>query len=159
MNATKLMIISACETGKGEWVNNEGVISLARAFTYAGCSSVVNSLWKADDQATAAILKKFHFYLQQGLTKSRALQKAKLDYLQTNTIYKNPGYWSGLVLIGDTAPLYKKRQPLGWAALITGSLSVLCFVWIKKKKKSRRFSRIKDSKIKLKTLSERTSIS
>ncbi len=67
MSGTRLVIISACETGQGELVNNEGVISLARAFAYAGCGSTICSLWKADDQATSAILSRFHVYLQKAI--------------------------------------------------------------------------------------------
>jgi Uncharacterized protein conserved in bacteria len=80
MDSTDLVIMSACETGAGQLLGSEGVISLSRGFTYAGCLSIVNSLWKADDQATADILKRFHAYLQEGYSKSKALQMAKLDY-------------------------------------------------------------------------------
>jgi len=86
MNATKLVIISACETGQGELVAKEGVISLSRAFAYAGCASTINSLWKADDQATAAILRRLYVYLREGETQARALQLAKLDYLRSDAI-------------------------------------------------------------------------
>jgi CHAT domain-containing protein len=105
MDATKLVIISACETGEGELINNEGVMSVARAFAYAGCASSINSLWKADDRATCEILKRFHFYLQKGFSKSRALQKAKIDYIKRSETSKNPGYWSNLILVGDNQPI------------------------------------------------------
>ena len=55
LRPTRLVIISACETGEGQVVAQEGVISLARAFAYAGCGSTINSLWKADDRATSYI--------------------------------------------------------------------------------------------------------
>ncbi len=60
MDSTELVILSACESGKGETVDNEGIISLSRGFMYAGCASTVNSLWKADDESTAFILARFH---------------------------------------------------------------------------------------------------
>jgi CHAT domain-containing protein/Flp pilus assembly protein TadD len=125
MDATRLMIISACETGKGELVSNEGVMSIARAFTYAGCSSVINSLWKADDNATSAILKQFHVYLQHGFTKSKALQLAKLDYIKGNSIHRSPEYWSHLILIGNTEPLYTANLTHRWAIVIFGSICTL----------------------------------
>jgi CHAT domain-containing protein len=118
MNATKLVIISACETGQGELVNNEGVISLARAFAYAGCASSISSLWKADDQATSFILRQFYVYLQKGYTKSKALQKAKLDYLGSDAINKSPAYWSHIILIGNAEPVYGKGFPYKWGILI-----------------------------------------
>ncbi|MBC8034715.1 MAG: CHAT domain-containing protein, partial [Chitinophagaceae bacterium] len=87
LDSTELMIVSACETGNGELVNSEGVMSLTRGFAYAGCRSVVNSLWKADDDATSEILQQFHRYLKEGYTRSKALQKAKLDYLHGDALY------------------------------------------------------------------------
>jgi CHAT domain-containing protein len=108
MKAAKLVILSACETGSGVLVNGEGVISLSRAFSYAGCRSVITSLWKADDVATAFIIKRVHFYLQKGDAKDEALQKAKIDYLKNESIearFKTPAYWAHLVLIGDHSAL------------------------------------------------------
>jgi CHAT domain-containing protein len=137
MENTKLMIISACETGQGELVSNEGVISIARAFTYAGCSSVVNSLWKADDRATAAILRQFHFYLKKGLSKSRALQKAKLDYIHSNSLHRSPEYWSHLVLIGDNEPVSVAGKT--WMIAMAGGgmlLAGLLLITLKREKKS-----------------------
>ena len=138
MDATQLMIISACETGKGELVNNEGVISIARAFTYAGCASVINSLWKTDDRATSAILKQFHVYLQHGFSKSRALQQAKLDFIKGNAIYRSPEYWSPLILIGNAEPLYPSDHTHRWAILLAGSIGFVIVAvanWRRRKNK------------------------
>jgi CHAT domain-containing protein len=129
MHATKLVVISACETGQGEVVSNEGVISLARAFAYAGCASSLSSLWKADDEATSFILQRFYVYLQKGYSKSKALRQAKLDYLESGTVHKSPGYWAHLVLIGDTAPLYHEKNALLWG-ILTGALCVLLCVFL-----------------------------
>jgi CHAT domain-containing protein len=118
LNATQLVIISACETGQGELVSNEGVISLARAFAYAGCESTISSLWKADDKATSFILRRFYGYLREGYTKSKALQHAKLDYLRSDAINKSPAYWSHLILIGSTAPVYPVKLPYQWGFLV-----------------------------------------
>ena len=64
MDSCRLMVISACETGKGALVRNEGVMSFARAFLYAGCPSTINTLWKADDRSTSEILRSFYKYLE-----------------------------------------------------------------------------------------------
>lgn len=139
MAATKLVIISACETGQGELVSNEGVISLARAFAYAGCGSTINSLWKADDKATAFILERFHRYLQKGYTKSKALRAAKLDYLKSDAINKSPAFWADLILTGNTAPLYPRTidDMYKWGLLVLFA-AVLSFIgwkrWEKLKK-------------------------
>jgi CHAT domain-containing protein len=137
LNATRLVIISACETGQGELAGKEGVISLSRAFAYAGSASTINSLWKADDKATAFILKRLYVYLEKGYTKARALQQAKLDYLSGDAINKSPAYWAHLVLMGDAQPLYTSRDWVKWnlpgLALVLGIVAWI--VWRRKRKK------------------------
>ena len=145
MSRTRLVIISACETGEGELVSNEGVISLARAFSYAGCATTISSLWKADDQATSFILRRFYVYLRKGYTQSGALRSAKLDYLHSDAIHKSPGYWSHLILTGSTLPLYKKGYPYWWGILVLAFLGVLLLILILKKVRSgRSVSQAKD---------------
>jgi CHAT domain-containing protein len=138
MENTRLVIISACETGNGQLVNSEGVLSITRGFAYAGCASMVNSLWKADDEATAAILHQFHIYLQKGYTKSKALRQAKLDYLHSDAVInKSPGYWAHLLLTGDTQPLVKTTAVNWWllvgGVMVTAMLGVMSY---KRRKKS-----------------------
>ncbi|HQD08482.1 MAG TPA: CHAT domain-containing protein [Flavihumibacter sp.] len=125
MRQCQLVIVSACETGKGALVSNEGVISLGRAFAAAGCSSTINSLWKADDKATAFILSRFHQYISDGYTKTKALQRAKVDYLHSDAIYKNPAYWSHLVLIGNADALTQKAPSWLETVLLLDCLLVL----------------------------------
>lgn len=137
MDATRLIIISACETGHGRLVNSEGVLSLTRGFAYAGCPSIVNSLWKADDAATSAILQQFHHYLKKGYTKSKALQQAKLDYLHSDAINKSPGYWAHLILTGDTEPIVPGNHYGWWLLLVVAITAGAVFIkkgWKKIKK-------------------------
>ena len=129
MDATSLIIISACETGNGQLASSEGVLSLTRGFAYAGCASIVNSLWKADDEATATILHQFHQYLQKGYTKSKALQQAKLDYIHSNALHKTPDYWAHLILIGNTLPVITSHS-LHWLWLLVASIVVAAGVII-----------------------------
>jgi Uncharacterized protein conserved in bacteria len=138
MDATKLIIISACETGHGRLVSSEGVLSLTRGFAYAGCPSIVNSLWKADDAATSAILQQFHRYLKKGYTKSKALQKAKLDYLHSDAINKSPGYWAHLILTGDTAPIVTGNHYWWWLVVVV--LLTAGVVWVMKGRKKEKKS-------------------
>ncbi|HYE56649.1 MAG TPA: CHAT domain-containing protein, partial [Chitinophagaceae bacterium] len=130
MRATQLVILSACETGRGQFVHGEGMMSLARAFSYAGCKSVITSLWKADDAATAYITKRLHHYLRSGRPKDVALQLAKRDYIQDGSIaerFKSPAFWSHLVLIGDTSPLYASPSSYGWW-ITAGAALLVCAV-------------------------------
>ena len=137
------MVISACETGQGELVSKEGVISLARAFAYAGCESTISSLWKADDQSTSYILRKFYVYLQKGYTKSKALQQAKLDYLESDAINKSPAFWSHLMLMGNTDPVYTtgfswKEGLIALGAIIIVLVGILFWVRTGRKKKKKK---------------------
>jgi CHAT domain-containing protein len=125
LDSTDLVILSTCESGKGEIVDNEGVMSLSRGFLYAGCASTVNSLWKADDQSTELILQKFHVYLEKGYSKSAALRQAKLDYIHGSAVYTTPNYWAHLILVGNTDPITieEKNNELKWG-LIAGLLTL-----------------------------------
>lgn len=131
MDRVALVILSACETANGRMVHSEGLISLSRSFSYAGCKSVIASLWKADDAATAYIIRRVHHYLREGEPKDRALQLAKIDYLDDSHIesrYKTPSYWAHLVLLGDTKPVAESRQGL-WLFIVGGFSLVLIIVF------------------------------
>jgi CHAT domain-containing protein len=136
LGQTDLVVLSACETGRGQFVHGEGMMSLARAFSYAGCKSVITSLWKADDASTAYITKRLHHYLQAGKPKDVALQQAKLDYLNDGSIaarMKSPSYWAHLVLIGDTAPLNNASAGTWWIAIPLALAGIAIFVFIRRK--------------------------
>ncbi len=105
-NQAELVVLSACNTSKGELVAGEGVLSLARGFFYSGTNSVVSSLWNTDDKSTVYITQNFYKSLKEGKTKSAALRGAKLKYLQSHSLSeKSPYYWSTLILIGDNSPI------------------------------------------------------
>ncbi|HTI08249.1 MAG TPA: CHAT domain-containing protein [Puia sp.] len=132
MDSAALVILSACETGNGRLVHGEGLISLSRAFSYAGCKSVITSLWKADDAATAFIIRRVHHYLQKGKPKDQALRLSKIDYQDNPDIedrYKTPSYWAHLILLGDYKPVAENNQ--GWWLVI--GVIILClllaFTW------------------------------
>ena len=138
MQQARLVILSACETGNGLLVNGEGIVSLSRSFSYAGCRSVVTSLWKADDAATAFIMMQLHIYLRKGYAKDEALQQAKLDYLanpQIDDRYKTPAYWAHMVLIGDRQPVVKAAIKWRLIAFITSLPIIVFFIyWFKRKR-------------------------
>ncbi len=135
LSKSSLVILSACETGKGRLVNGEGIMSLSRAFSYAGCPSVITSLWKADDNATAIIMKQLHSYLRQGLDKDEALQKAKLDYLNNGEVearFKTPDFWANLILVGDTSAIYKRDSRIIYWLLTVLLIAVGGFLYYRK---------------------------
>lgn len=113
VKGNQLIILSACETGYGKLVKGEGIMSLSRAFAYAGCPNIITSLWKADDQATALLARKIHSYLREGLSIDEAVHRAKKDYLSDSHInprMKQPAYWANMVFVGN----YKAAAGSTW---------------------------------------------
>jgi CHAT domain-containing protein len=108
----KLVVLSACQTGRGKLERGEGVMGLSRAFLYAGAESVVASLWSINDKATSVFMKYFYKGLCQGLTKEEALQKAKLDMIESE--YRHPFFWAPFVLNGDAHGAIKIEEPSFW---------------------------------------------
>jgi CHAT domain-containing protein len=101
-----LVVLSACNTGLGKLSRGEGLIGMNRAFWYAGVPSLVVSLWSVDDEATSVIMEHFYRYLGTGASKKEALQRAKLDYLETaQGNKKDPFYWAPFILMGDWQPV------------------------------------------------------
>lgn len=98
-----LAVLSACNTAVGNLKKGEGLMSVSKAFTYAGVPSTITSLWKVPDKETAQIMSAFYTHLKQGEPKNKALQLAKLEYLNSidDELLKHPFYWAGFVLSGD----------------------------------------------------------
>ena len=128
----ELVVLSACETGVGELKRGEGIISLARGFTFAGASSIVTSLWSVDDANTKNLMEDFYRHLKSGKSKDEALWQAKIDHLNKST---NPGahpfYWAAFIPIGDMTPL-KMNFPLWASILITIIFLMTTFILLKK---------------------------
>lgn len=134
LDTTSLIILSACETGTGKLVKGEGLMSLSRAFAYAGCPSIITSLWKAEDNTTAFITQRLHYYLGKNETKDKALQMAILDLLKSPGLdgrYKTPNYWAHLVLIGEYEPDHKRSN---WPYVAIGIVAILLGYYYFKKK-------------------------
>lgn len=106
-----LVVLSACETGIGTYKKGEGVFSMARGFAYAGCPSVVMSLWKVNDLVASKVMKSFYEYLNEGDEITIALRKAKLDYLNSaDELTAHPYHWAAFVPIGNTEPIIRKSN-------------------------------------------------
>jgi CHAT domain-containing protein len=97
-----LVTLSACDAGSGTIEGIAGVNSLVQAFLMAGSSSVVASVWPADDMFTAALMKAFYANLRDGLDKAEALTLAKRQLLKLHGPSAVPFYWAGFRLVGDS---------------------------------------------------------
>ncbi len=140
LDSVKLVILSACETGNGQLVRGEGVMSLARAFAYAGCPNTITTLWKADDHSSAQLTTHLHHYLKQGWEKDEALRQAKLDYLNDPKVHpaqKAPYYWANFVFIGDPVAIYDNYQWWWWLA-VGLLLLVVVGMWLWQRRNQRR---------------------
>ena len=92
-----LVTLSACETALGKVANGDDVVGFTRGFLYAGANSIVSSLWKVDDRATALLMQEF--YKNLGKTdKRRALRNAQLFI--KNEYHPHPFFWAAFQLTG-----------------------------------------------------------
>lgn len=116
-----MVVLSACNTGSGQYFRGEGVTGIARAFELAGASNVIASLWPVDSFATKTLMEYFYGFMKQGLKPSEALHMAKQKLRMTGegtagndrslkksggantkfTGYQNPYFWSGFILIAS----------------------------------------------------------
>ncbi|MEM7107055.1 MAG: CHAT domain-containing tetratricopeptide repeat protein [Bacteroidota bacterium] len=107
----QMAVLSACQTGVGEFVDGDGVMSLAQGFAYAGVPSIVMSHWNVDDASTNQLMQQFYNGLSEQLPKSEALRQAKIDYLnEANPNKKHPFFWGAFVSIGDNSPIIEKEK-------------------------------------------------
>jgi CHAT domain-containing protein/tetratricopeptide (TPR) repeat protein len=95
-----LVVLSACQTGRGQLVAGEGVIGLSGAFLYAGARSVVVSLWNLSDGSTSRFMKSFYKNLFNGAGNAAALREAKLEMMKGGKEIQHPYYWAPFVIVG-----------------------------------------------------------
>ncbi len=95
-----LVVLSSCESALGKDLGSEGIIGLPRGFLYAGARSVIASLWKVDDEASATLMSDLYVRMKQGEAPSAALRGAQLD-LAKSSRFSDPSFWAAYVLEGD----------------------------------------------------------
>ncbi len=101
--STELIVLSACETGTGDWYSGEGVFSFNRGFSALGIPSSVTNLWSIDNKSTYRLTELFYGYLAKGMDKDIAMQKAKLQFMGTGSREdKMPYFWAAAILVGKT---------------------------------------------------------
>jgi CHAT domain-containing protein len=94
-----LVTLSACQSGLGKLSSGDELVSLARAFVYAGTQSILSTLWRVDDVATALVVKHFYRnYVTRGAADS--LREAQIRVLNDQR-HAHPSYWAGMTLTGD----------------------------------------------------------
>jgi len=129
--ATRLIILSACETGNGKFYQGEGVFSFNRGFAALGIPSAIANLWSVDNNATYRIMELFYRHLSEGDASDIALQKAKQEFLQTATGEERlPYYWAAPILTGRSAVMMSKHPSKGWLFLAIPALLLVLVGWL-----------------------------
>ncbi|MBE0660932.1 MAG: CHAT domain-containing protein [Bacteroidales bacterium] len=130
--SAEMAVMSACNTGFGKIAEGEGVMSLGRAFFYAGCKSIIMSQWLANDRTTYELMDNFYQKIVEGQTKDQALRNAKIEHLtNADALTAHPYFWAGMIAVGDMRPLTQEQTIYKWiwifAALVLGGLMILVF--------------------------------
>ena len=122
---SKLVVLSACNTGIGTNENGEGLMSLSRALTYSGVKSSVYSLWQVPDKETSEIMISFYENLKKGQAKDEALANAKKNFIKNNPMKNHPFYWAGFVVNGDVSPIMSSSKWIIYVGIGLGILILL----------------------------------
>ena len=104
LRGLELVVLSACETGKGDILQGEGVFGLQRGFKKAGVQTILMSLWKVSDVSTEMLMTDFYQNICNGKNIREALRMAQQkvrDYKDAdgNCIFQDPHYWAGFVIL------------------------------------------------------------
>jgi len=105
---TKLVTLSACDTGVGEVKNGEGVQGLRRALVLAGSESQVMTLWPVLDTTTRDLMVPYYKALRQGKGRSDGLRQAQLGMLRSKD-RQHPFYWAAFIQSGEWGNLNGQR--------------------------------------------------
>jgi CHAT domain-containing protein len=96
-----LVVLSGCETGLGEQISGEGLLSLTRGFMYAGAIRVVASLWSVSDVATASLMADFYRAMERdGMRPAAALRAAQIQMWKQKQ-WSSPYYWAAFQIQGE----------------------------------------------------------
>jgi CHAT domain-containing protein len=142
---TQLIVLSACETGGGNLFQGEGVFKFNRGFAALGIPSSISNLWTVDNVSTYQLMELFYKYLAGGLPLDLALQRAKLEYINTaQGEHRLPYYWAAAVLVGKTNPIGMSKD-FAWKYVFAGiGLAGLSLVWWKKIRKPKKINPVPD---------------
>jgi CHAT domain-containing protein len=99
---TELVVLSACETGRGDVKLGQGVYGLRRALLSAGAETVVSSLWKVNDDTTRQLMQGYYHHLLAGKPRVSALREAMRELRQA---HPHPYAWAPFIALGRDAPL------------------------------------------------------
>lgn len=128
---SRMVVLSACETGSGDIQEGEGIMSLTRGFHYAGTPQLIMSLWPAFDLPSVKIMEGFYRELANNAKLADALRTSKLEYLSlAKSSESRPGLWANYQLSGvnDYLPLKSKNNWRIWVSIILVLIITYLFI-------------------------------
>lgn len=100
LKSVDLVVLSACETGQGEYGVDDSMLGLQRGFKYAGVNTIIMSMRDIDDKATQLLMVEFYKNLMAGKSKYQSLKNAKKYLRQVeNGKYDKPEYWASFIML------------------------------------------------------------
>jgi CHAT domain-containing protein len=139
---TRLIVLSACESGTGKEYRGEGVFSFNRGFAALGIPSSISNLWSVDDQSTYRLTELFYKYMARNMSIDLALQKAKIEFIKSASKEDQlPYFWAASILIGRSNSLELEKN-LSWPniileILVLGIVALLIYSGIRSRLKKR----------------------
>lgn len=110
-----LVVLSSCNSAKGTFSGDIGIVSLSNAFYFSGVPSTLGSLWSAQDQSSSEIVREFYRTLFQNSKKSESLTRSKRMYLSNaDVIKRQPFFWANYVLYGDDSVVTIHNEDKSW---------------------------------------------
>jgi len=102
LGGLRLVVLSACQTSRAQAGRSGGFAGLAGAFLAAGAGGVVGSLWQVDDEATRALMERFHAAYARSGDAARSLRQAQLEMLRAaEPALRSPAAWAGFRYAGS----------------------------------------------------------
>ncbi len=128
-----LVVLSACETATGRLYEGEGIISVARSFSFAGAKSLLATRWNINDKTTKVLVGHVFDNLKQGYGKDQALQRASLSFMERSShYYAHPFFWASFMTIGNMDAIELQN---GWWPQALGAfflVMLLCYILVRR---------------------------
>jgi CHAT domain-containing protein len=134
-----LVVLSACQTARGQFLGGDGVRGLAQAFIHAGASSVLASLWDVNDERTSRFMETFYRHLAEHRSKAEALRATKLELIRRDPA-SSPRQWAAFILIGEpdgSVGIGRRSAPGYWliAGIACLFVGLIAFLLIRRRSK------------------------
>jgi len=131
----ELIMLNSCESGAGQYLQGTGIMGISRALRYAGAQSLVLNGWSVNDQFASEFAIEFYGHLNEGLSKSESLRRAKLHFIKNRNA--NPHFWGPYMLNGDDRPLLQKTGNLRVQLFLASLFALGLALSVKRRAKNR----------------------